>query len=200
MIGQDYATLDHGSPADQEKLGEQFAAAIVAAVGTKGVGVVATAARDAFTGAGTLGLAGASADAVAAIAAESSAVAEAVGSGLSRLNASRLDHNAVVDSIGQQLKAEGYQTTGEISFRSSDGSVLSRIDLGAIRPDGSRVLFEVKTGDAINTSNQLAVYPKIIDGNAVPVGAKAAQYGLKPGIPLKSQGFPNGITIFQVRK
>ena len=64
----------------------------------------------------------------------------------------------------------------------------------------AKVLFEIKTGDATNTKNELAVYPQIIDGNAIPVGANASEYGLKPGIPLKSQGFPNGITILQVRK
>jgi len=32
----------------------------------------------------------------------------------------------------------------------------------------AKVLFEIKTGDATNTKNQLAVYPQIIDGNAFP--------------------------------
>jgi hypothetical protein len=39
----------------------------------------------------------------------------------------------------------------------------------------------------------------IISGNAIPVGKNAAKYGLESGVPLNQQGYPNGITIFQVR-
>ncbi|WKL41695.1 hypothetical protein Q1M64_19520 [Sinorhizobium meliloti] len=56
-------------------------------------------------------------------------------------------------------------------------------------------IIEVKTGDASLTFRQEEIYPQIDSGDAIPRGKVANTFGLKPGIPLKNQGYPNGIPI-----
>ncbi len=62
-------------------------------------------------------------------------------------------------------------------------------------PDGKISIIEVKTGNAGLSIRQSEIYPQIKDGNAIPRGKVAREFGLIPNMPLKNQGYPNGIPI-----
>lgn len=75
------------------------------------------------------------------------------------------------------------------------GTGRCRPDIVYETPDGKIGIIEVKTGNAEFTIRQSEIYPQIKDGNAIPRGKVADDFGLEPGVPLKDQGYPNGIPI-----
>jgi len=62
-------------------------------------------------------------------------------------------------------------------------------------PDGSIRIIEVKTGGAGLSLRQSEIFPQIRDGESIPRGRVAEEFGLVPGVPLKDQGYPNGIPV-----
>jgi len=56
-------------------------------------------------------------------------------------------------------------------------------------------IIEVNTGSANLSIRQSEIFPHIKDGNSIPRGKVAESFGLKSGVPLKEQGYPNGIPI-----
>jgi len=110
-----------------------------------------------------------------------------------------LHHQGVVDDIASQLSDQGYVVKGNGGrFYDSTGKVYSQADLVAVRPAGTPVIFEVKTGGAITSGRQNLIYPQIMSGDAIPSRPVANMLGIQPGVPLSQQGFPNGIQVFQV--
>ena len=49
------------------------------------------------------------------------------------------------------------------------------------------------TGDADLSIRQSEIFPQIRDGSSIPRGDVAEKFGLTPGLPLRDQGYPNGI-------
>lgn len=118
------------------------------------------------------------------------------------------DHNAhhqrYVDDLSNQLRNDGYTVVNEVTFTDTSGNVISKADIVALRPGSlpkpdNIVTHEVKTGDAGLSPSQQVVYPEIISGEAIPTGRKLDQLGLEPGVPLKEQGYPNGISVYTIR-
>lgn len=56
-------------------------------------------------------------------------------------------------------------------------------------------IIEVKTGSADISIRQSEISPQIKNGNSIPRGKVAESFGLKSGMPLKEQGYPNVIPI-----
>ncbi len=105
-------------------------------------------------------------------------------------------HKAMTDDLKAQLNSQGYRVSEkEISFGSSCGTGRCRPDIVYETPDGKMGIIEVKTGNADLTIRQSEIYPQINSGDAIPRGDVADRFGLTPGIPLKEQGYPNGIPI-----
>ncbi|MDF7797809.1 hypothetical protein P4A91_25350, partial [Pseudomonas syringae] len=105
-------------------------------------------------------------------------------------------HLNMVDDIKDQLLSQGYRVSEkEISFGSSCGIGRCRPDIVAEAPDGTLRIIEVKTGNADLSIRQSEIFPQIENGNSIPRGKVAESFGLKSGIPLKEQGYPNGIPI-----
>lgn len=109
-------------------------------------------------------------------------------------------HKAMVDDLSEQLRSQGYRVSDrEASFRSACSSGRCRPDIIAEGPDGKFRIIEVKTGDADLSVRQSEIFPQISSGDAIPTGRVARDFGLKAGIPLREQGYPNGIPIDMVR-
>jgi hypothetical protein len=109
-------------------------------------------------------------------------------------------HNRMVAQLQRDLDNQGFTAFKEVSFSGVcqiDGRC--RTDLVAHNDRGGLVLIEVKTGAASLSIRQMAIYPQIKDGNAIPVGQIAADLGLRSGTALKHQGYPNGIPILEYR-
>ncbi len=105
-------------------------------------------------------------------------------------------HKAITEQLKEQLKEQGYRVSDkEVTFGDSSGTGRSRPDIIYETPDGKMGIIEVKTGNADLTIRQSEIYPQIKDGNAIPWGNVADRLGLDPGVPLKDQGYPNGIPI-----
>jgi filamentous hemagglutinin len=105
-------------------------------------------------------------------------------------------HLNMVDDIKDQLSSQGFRVSEkEISFGSSCGTGRCRPDIVAEAPDGTLRIIEVKTGSADLSIRQSEIFPQIKDGSSIPRGKVAESFGLKPGVPLKEQGYPNGIPI-----
>ena len=106
-------------------------------------------------------------------------------------------HNGKVAEYRSELEAKGYTVDKqEASFGYSCGREgRCRPDIIARDTNGKVVLFEVKTGNAELSIRQSEIYPQIENGEAIPRGDVALKFDLKPGIPLKEQGYPNGIPI-----
>ena len=105
-------------------------------------------------------------------------------------------HKAMTDDLKAQLESQGYRVSDkEISFGSSCGTGRCRPDIVYETPDGKMGIIEVKTGNADLTIRQSEIYPQINSGDAIPRGDVARQFGLDPGVPLREQGYPNGIPI-----
>jgi RHS repeat-associated protein len=83
-----------------------------------------------------------------------------------------------------EIEATGGTILGrEISI--SSGGVVARPDLYVRTAEGTVMFVEVKYGPtAALTANQVAVYPAIVAGQAVPVGANAAAANLQVGVTL----------------
>ena len=109
-------------------------------------------------------------------------------------------HMDMVDDLKDQLSSQGYKVSQrEVSFGSSCGVGRCRPDIVATAPDGTVRIIEVKTGDAGLSIRQSEIFPQIRDGDAIPVGKVAQEFGLRPGVPLKYQGYPDGIPVEEVR-
>ena len=108
----------------------------------------------------------------------------------------RLHHQQKVDEVVDDLEAQGYQVNTEVSFRSCDTTSRCRADVVA-RDENGRVVkvVEVKTGDAGLSPNQAEIYPQVANGDALPTGDVADSLGLEVGVPLRDQGYPNGIPV-----
>ena len=105
-------------------------------------------------------------------------------------------HKAITDNLKSRLKKQGYEVSKrEISFGEACGKGRCRPDIVYKTPDGKTRIIEVKTGDARPSIRQSKIYPQINSGDAIPRGDVAEYFGLKPGMPLKDQGYPNGIPI-----
>ena len=105
-------------------------------------------------------------------------------------------HNEMRADVINQLEGQGYTVSRrEASFGSSCGSGRCRPDIIYEAPDGTKGIFEIKTGNADLTIRQSEIYPQIRNGDAIPRGDVAREFGLRPGIPLREQGYPNGIPI-----
>jgi hypothetical protein len=105
-------------------------------------------------------------------------------------------HQSKVDDVKNDLKSKGYKVDeSETTFKSATSNKRAKPDVGATSPDGTRTHPEVKTGNADLSDNQAEIYPQIRDGSAIPVGKKAGDNGYIPGVPLKDQGYPNGIDV-----
>ncbi|MGY2339115.1 two-partner secretion domain-containing protein [Pseudomonas sp. SDO5532_S415] len=105
-------------------------------------------------------------------------------------------HLNMVDDIKDQLSSQGFRVSEkEISFGSSCGTGRCRPDIVAEAPDGTLRIIEVKTGGADLSIRQSEIFPQIKDGSSIPRGKVAESFGLIPGVPLKDQGYPNGIPI-----
>ncbi len=105
-------------------------------------------------------------------------------------------HMNMVDDIKDQLRDQGYRVSDkEVSFGNSCGAGRCRPDIIAESPDGKMRIIEVKTGDADLSIRQSEIFPQISDGDSIPRGKVARDFGLRPGVPLKDQGYPNGIPI-----
>ena len=109
------------------------------------------------------------------------------------------NHQSVVDDIAGQLTDQGYIVKGNGGrFYDSTGQKYNQADLLAVRPNGTPVVFEIKTGDAAMSNKQKLIYPQIMSGEAIPSSPVANFLKIKPGIPLNQQGFPKGIQVFQI--
>ncbi|WP_285541324.1 hemagglutinin repeat-containing protein, partial [Brucella sp. NBRC 12950] len=105
-------------------------------------------------------------------------------------------HKDMVDDLKEQLESQGFRVSGkEVSFGNSCGVGRCRPDIIYEAPDGKISIIEVKTGNAGLSIRQSEIYPQIKDGNAIPRGKVAREFGLIPNMPLKNQGYPNGIPI-----
>ncbi|MDF3931344.1 hypothetical protein [Pseudomonas citronellolis] len=105
-------------------------------------------------------------------------------------------HMNMVDDIKDQLSSQGYRVSDkEISFGGSCGLGRCRPAIVAEAPDGALKIIEIKTGGASLSIRQSEIFPQIKDGDSTPRGKVAESFGLIPGIPLKNQGYPNGIPI-----
>lgn len=108
----------------------------------------------------------------------------------------REHHLNRVDEIKDQLADQGYRVSNkELSFGDSCGMGRCRPDIVAEAPDGRIRIIEVKTGDSDLSIRQSEIFPQIRDGSSIPKGKVAEVFGLAPGIPLKDQGYPDGIPI-----
>ncbi|KRA84491.1 hypothetical protein ASD76_11100 [Altererythrobacter sp. Root672] len=107
-------------------------------------------------------------------------------------------HQAIVADLKTQLKDLGYQVSDkEISFGDSCGAGRCRPDIVYVAPNGKVAIIEVKTGDAELSIRQSEIFPQIRDGDSIPRGQVAKDFDLVPDIPLKDQGYPNGIPIYE---
>lgn len=105
-------------------------------------------------------------------------------------------HKAMTDDLKDQLESQGYTVSPrEISFGSSCGAGRCRPDIVYETPDGKIGIIEVKTGNADLSIRQTEIYPQINSGDSIPRGQVAKDFGLRPGVPLKEQGYPTGIPI-----
>ena len=94
------------------------------------------------------------------------------------------------------MEGEGYTVSQkEVSFGSSCGTGRCRPDIIYEAPDGTKGIIEIKTGNADLSIRQTEIFPQIENGDAIPRGDVARRFGLDPGVPLREQGYPNGIPI-----
>jgi len=102
----------------------------------------------------------------------------------------------MVDDLKQQLKSQGYEVF-EITplFASSCSKGRCMPDIAYKGKDGKWGIIEVKIGNADLSIRQSEIFPQIKDGNAFPRGKFAKELKLRTDLPLKDQGYPNGIPI-----
>ena len=102
----------------------------------------------------------------------------------------------MTNDLKSQLKKQGYTVSErEISFGEACGKGRCRPDIVYKTPDGKTRIIEVKTGSGELSIRQREIYLQIRDGSSIPRGKVARRFGLRPDVPLKNQGYPNGIPI-----
>ncbi|WP_187277009.1 hypothetical protein, partial [Phyllobacterium endophyticum] len=111
----------------------------------------------------------------------------------------KVDHQAFVNDLVKQLKDLGYQVGANPYFKVACGTRHCKPDIIYRTPSGKVSIIEVKTGNAGLSNRQGPIFEQIRDGNSIPTGRTAEKLGLTPGIPLKDQGYPNGIPIYEQR-
>lgn len=105
-------------------------------------------------------------------------------------------HKDMVTDLTKQLLDKGYIVSKkEVSFGDSCGNGRCRPDIVYKTSDGKFGIIEVKTGNGDLSIRQSQIFPQIKDGDAIPRGDVAAKFRLTPGVPLRDQGYPNGIPI-----
>jgi filamentous hemagglutinin len=105
-------------------------------------------------------------------------------------------HDAMRNDVIGQLEGQGYRVAdGEASFGNACGSGRCRPDILYEAPDGTVGIIEIKTGNADLSIRQTEIFPQIENGDSIPRGDVARRFGLRPGVPLREQGYPNGIPI-----
>jgi hypothetical protein len=105
-------------------------------------------------------------------------------------------HDAMRSDVIGQLEGQGYRVAdGEASFGNACGVGRCRPDILYEAPDGTVGIIEIKTGNADLSIRQTEIFPQIENGDAIPRRAVADRFGLDPGVPLRDQGYPNGIPI-----
>ena len=108
----------------------------------------------------------------------------------------RLFHNQKVDALAARYEAAGFRTVKEVTFR-ADGRV-ARADIVVLKGDRIVRVIDVKTGNAVLSPGQRLVYPRIMDGSAVPRGARARRAGLGVTSNLSSQGMVPPVRFFRL--
>ncbi|WP_299727535.1 filamentous hemagglutinin N-terminal domain-containing protein [uncultured Tateyamaria sp.] len=111
----------------------------------------------------------------------------------------RAHHQAYVDDISLQLEDLGYEVANDVRFHASCGPDYCLPDIVYRDPSSGRIvgIIEVKTGNATLSTNQTLIYPQIRNGSSIPTGDVARSLGLRPGVRLRDQGYPNGINIYE---
>lgn len=105
-------------------------------------------------------------------------------------------HQQMVDDLKDQIIDLGYRISGEkISFGDSCGIGRCRPDIAIESPDGKLTIIEIKTGGAKLSERQSHIFPQIKNGNSIPRGKVAKDFGLIPNLPLKDHGYPDGIIV-----
>ena len=110
-------------------------------------------------------------------------------------------HDDMQNDIIDKLKGKGYEVLDNVSFKNSCTTTGGRCrpDIIFRKPNGEVYIFEIKTGNADLSLRQTQIFPQIKNGDAIPTGKVAKAFGLIPGVPLKDQGFPNGIKLRTLR-
>ena len=62
-------------------------------------------------------------------------------------------------------------------------------------PDGRLGIVEVLSGYTGPSIRQTEMFPQIENGDAIPLGHVAVGFRLAPGVPMRKQGYPDGIPI-----
>ena len=101
----------------------------------------------------------------------------------------------MVKDLTSQLEGQGYSVVEGPSFKNSCAAGRCRPDIIYRDQNGKLAIIEVKTGNADLSIRQSDIFPQIKDGNAIPTGNVAEKFDLRSGIPLKDQGYPNGIPL-----
>ncbi|MCL6693098.1 hypothetical protein M8R19_30925 [Pseudomonas sp. R3.Fl] len=99
----------------------------------------------------------------------------------------------MVDDIKVQLSSQEYRVNTKEVFGSSRGAGRCRPGIVAAPLDGKLRIIEIKTGNADLSIQQSEIFPQIRDGSSIPREKVADSFGLAPGVPLRDQGYPNGI-------
>lgn len=108
-------------------------------------------------------------------------------------------HQDMQADVISKLSDKGYTVESEISFRDSCGKGRCRPDIIFRSPTGKVFIYEIKTGNADLSLRQSQIFPQIRNGDAIPTGKVAKRLGLILGVPLREQGYPNGIRIRVLR-
>ncbi|WP_425073509.1 hemagglutinin repeat-containing protein [Sagittula sp. S175] len=115
------------------------------------------------------------------------------------LQAHGAHHQAYVDDLSAQLEDMGYEVANDVRFHASCNAEYCLPDIVYRDPSTGRIvgIIEVKTGNATLSTNQTLIYPQIRDGSSIPSGDVARSLGLEAGVPLRDQGYPNGINVYE---
>jgi hypothetical protein len=111
-------------------------------------------------------------------------------------------HQSKVDNLKTDYINQGYKVSeSDISFGSACSTGRCKPDIVVASSSDGKIqsIIEVKTGNAQLSIRQTEIYPQIRDGSAIPKGYVAEKFGLMPNIPLKDQGYPNGIPVIEKR-
>ncbi len=62
-------------------------------------------------------------------------------------------------------------------------------------PEGRLGIVEILSGYTGPSIRQTEMFPQIENGDAIPLGHVAVGFRLAPGVPMRKQGYPDGIPI-----